>query len=228
MVDIEYDNTYTLYKLIGKGVITLKVILVNGSPHAKGCTYTALKEVEKALQKDGIETEIMQLGVKPISACIACGKCSETGRCFIDDQVNVLLDKVHETDGFVFGSPVHFAAASGQLASFLHRVFYGRGRVFRGKVGAAVVSCRRGGAASAFDQINKYFTISGMPIVSSYYWNQVHGNTPEEVIKDAEGMQTMRNLGKNMAWLLKCIGAGKENGLIIPEPEKAIKTNFIR
>jgi len=206
----------------------LKVILVNGSPNAKGCTYTALTEVAKTLHKNGIETELMQLGTKPISGCIACGKCLKTGKCFIDDSVNEFLDKVPETDGFVFGSPVHFAAASGQLTSFLHRVFYGKSSMFKGKVGAAVVSCRRGGAATAFDQINKYFTISGMPIVSSQYWNQVHGNTPEEVKRDEEGMQTMRTLGNNMAWLLKCIEAGREKGIFVPEGEKIIRTNFIR
>ena len=206
----------------------MKVILVNGSPHAKGCTYTALKEVADTLQKNGIETEIFQLGTKPISGCLACGKCFTTGKCIIDDCVNEFLDKVPGADGFVFGTPVHYAAASGQLTSFLHRVFYGKSRIFKGKVGAAVVSCRRGGAATAFDQVNKYFTISGMPVVSSQYWNQVHGSTPEEVIQDDEGMQTMRTLGNNMAWLLKCIEAGREKGILVPEGEKPIRTDFIR
>lgn len=206
----------------------MKVILVNGSPHAKGCTYTALKEVADTLQKNGIETEIFQPGTKPISGCLACGKCFTTGKCIIDDCVNEFLDKVPGADGFVFGTPVHYAAASGQLTSFLHRVFYGKSRIFKGKVGAAVVSCRRGGAATAFDQVNKYFTISGMPVVSSQYWNQVHGSTPEEVIQDEEGMQTMRTLGNNMAWLLKCIEAGREKGILVPEGEKPIRTDFIR
>lgn len=206
----------------------MKVILVNGSPHAKGCTYTALKEVADTLQKNGIETEIFQPGTKPISGCLACGKCFTTGKCIIDDCVNEFLDKVPGADGFVFGTPVHYAAASGQLTSFLHRVFYGKSRIFKGKVGAAVVSCRRGGAATAFDQVNKYFTISGMPVVSSQYWNQVHGSTPEEVIQDDEGMQTMRTLGNNMAWLLKCIEAGREKGILVPEGEKPIRTDFIR
>ncbi|HHU32694.1 MAG: flavodoxin family protein [Zhaonellaceae bacterium] len=206
----------------------MKVILVNGSPHAKGCTYTALREVEKALNKNGIDTEIMQLGTKPIPGCIACGSCLKTGKCFVDDEVNVLLSKVSETDGYVFGSPVHYAAASGALTSFLDRVFYGKGRLFAGKLGAAVVSCRRGGASAAFDQINKYFTICNMPIVSSQYWNQVHGNTPEEVKQDLEGMQTMRTLGNNMAWLLKCIEAGREKGILMPQNEVPVKTNFIR
>ena len=206
----------------------MKVVLVNGSPHAKGCTYTALREVEKALWEDDIKTEILQLGIKPIPGCIACGVCGKTGMCFVDDGVNELLSKVAATDGFVFGSPVHFAAASGGLTSFLDRLFYGRTRLFAGKPGAAIVSCRRGGAAAAFDQLNKYFTISGMPIVSAHYWNQVHGNTPEEVVQDLEGMQTMRTLGRNMAWLLKCIEAGRENGIILPEGEAPVKTSFIR
>lgn len=206
----------------------MKVVLVNGSPHEKGCTYTALREIEKELQKNEIETEIIQLGTKPIQGCIACGRCLKTGRCFVDDKVNVLLDKLSEIDGFVFGTPVHFAAASGALTSFLDRLFYGKTRKFAGKLGAAIVSCRRGGATAAFDQINKYFTISNMPIVSSQYWNQVHGNTPEEVMQDLEGMQIMRTLGNNMAWLLKCIEAGREKGITLPQGESPVKTNFIR
>ena len=146
----------------------------------------------------------------------------------MDDTVNVFVEKAKSADGFVFGSPVHYAAASGSITSFLDRAFYGKGSVFQGKPGAAVVSCRRGGAAAAFDQLNKYFTISCMPIVSSQYWNQVHGNTPEEVRRDEEGLQTMRTLGNNMAWLLKCIESGKENGITFPEREAALKTNFIR
>lgn len=206
----------------------MKVLLVNGSAHAEGCTFTALKEVEKALNKNGIETEIFQLGTEPIAGCKGCGSCLKTGQCFIDDKVNEFLSKVDETDGFVFGSPVHFAAASGGLTSFLDRVFYGKKDRFAGKLGAAVVSCRRGGASAAFDQINKYFTISCMPIVSSQYWNQVHGNTPEEVKQDLEGMQTMRTLGNYMAWLLKCIEAGKKAGVPEPEREEKVITNFIR
>lgn len=197
----------------------MKVILVNGSPRAKGCTYMALNEVAKALQQNGIETELFQVGAKPVMGCIACGKCLKTGECFMDDVVNEFLDKVPGADGFVFGSPVYFAAAAGSLVSFMDRAFYGKSRLYRGKPAAAVVSCRRGGATAAFDQINKYFTIFQMPIVSSQYWNQVHGNTPEEVMKDEEGLQTMRTLGNNMAWLLKCIEAGREKGITIPEGE---------
>lgn len=206
----------------------MKVILVNGSPKEKGCTYTALCEVAGALEKNGIETEIFQVGAKPIAGCIGCGACSKSGKCFVDDGVNEFVEKAKTADGFVFGSPVHYAAASGALTSFLDRAFYGKGAVFAGKPGAAIVSCRRGGASAAFDQLNKYFTISNMPVVSSQYWNQVHGNTPEEVLKDAEGLQTMRTLGNNMAWLLKCIEAGAAAGITFPEREPAVKTNFIR
>lgn len=206
----------------------MKVILVNGSPRANGCTFTALEEAAGALMKNGIETEIFQVGAKPIAGCIGCGVCLNTGACFLDDPVNAFLEKAGVADGFIFGSPVHYAAASGALTSFLDRVFYGKSALFEGKPGAAVVSCRRGGASAAFDQINKYFTISGMPIVSSQYWNQVHGNTPEEVRRDEEGMQTMRTLGNNMAWLLKCIEAGKREGVQYPEREPVLKTNFIR
>ncbi len=206
----------------------MKVLLVNGSAKANGCTYTALCEVEKTLQQQGIETEIIQVGAKPIAGCIGCGACIGTGKCFMDDGVNEFVEKAKSADGFIFGSPVHYAAASGALTSFLDRAFYGKGGAFQGKPGACVVSCRRGGAASTFDQLNKYFTISCMPIVSSQYWNMVHGNTPEEVLQDLEGLQTMRTLGNNMAWLLKCIEAGKNVGVNFPEREPAVKTNFIR
>lgn len=214
-----------LYKKRGR---KMKVILVNGSPKEKGCTYTALEEVAGALEKNGIETEIFWVGNKPLSGCLGCGACLKSGKCFMDDTVNTFVEKAKSADGFVFGSPVHYAAASGSITSFLDRAFYGKGSVFQGKPGAAVVSCRRGGSAAAFDQLNKYFTISCMPIVSSQYWNQVHGNTPEEVRRDEEGLQTMRTLGNNMAWLLKCIESGKENGVTFPEREAALKTNFIR
>ena len=206
----------------------MKVILVNGSPKKNGCTYTALTEVAGALEKNGIETEIFHVGNKPLAGCMGCGACLKTGKCFMDDTVNEFVEKAKEADGFVFGSPVHYAAASGAITSFLDRAFYGKGSVFAGKPGASVVSCRRGGASAAFDQLNKYFTISSMPVVSSQYWNQVHGTTPEEVRQDEEGMQTMRTLGNNMAWLLKCIEAGKAAGVSFPEREPAQKTNFIR
>jgi multimeric flavodoxin WrbA len=207
----------------------MKVLLINGSPKAKGCTYTALTEVAKELESNGIETEIFHVGTKPIRGCMACNGCSNTnGLCvFNDDTINIALEKAKEADGFVFGSPVHYAAASGQITSFLDRFFYA-GSGFQYKPGAAIVSCRRGGSTAAFEQLNKYFTISNMPIVSSQYWNMVHGNTPEEVQQDLEGMQTMRVLGRNMAWLLNCINAGKEAGVTLPEKESRAVTNFIR
>ena len=183
----------------------MKVLLLNGSPHPHGCTFTALSEVAGALEKNGIETEIFQIGNQPISGCIACGKCRDTGKCVISDGVNDFVEKAKSADGFVFGSPVYYASASGQISSFLDRAFYGKSAIFEGKPGAAVVSCRRAGSTASLDQLNKYFTISGMPVVSSRYWNMVHGNTPEEVVQDKEGMQVMRTLGNNMAWLLKCI-----------------------
>jgi len=206
----------------------MKVLLVNGSPREKGCTYTALTEVAGALEKQGIETEIFHIGTQPISGCVSCSSCRKTGKCFRNDLVNEFLAKVAETDGFIFGSPVHYAAASGALTSFMDRVFYAGGAQFAYKPAAAIVSCRRGGASSSFDQINKYFTITNMPIVSSQYWNMVHGNTPEEVKQDLEGMQTMRTLGNNMAWLLKSIEAGKTAGVSLPQAETKIRTNFIR
>lgn len=206
----------------------MKVLLVNGSPHAQGCTYTALCEVAKVLEDNGVETEIFQLGTKPVAGCVACGSCYKTGKCFVDDKVNEFIDKVAETDGFVFGSPVYYAGAAGQLSAFMDRAFYGKGALFAGKPAAAVVSCRRGGASAAFDQINKYFMISNMPVVTSQYWNQVHGSNAEQVVEDLEGMQTMRTLGMNMAWLLKCIEAGNKAGIEKPSYEAVVRTNFIR
>ena len=206
----------------------MKVLMINGSPNERGCTWTALREVANTLQKHGIESEIVSLGKQPIPGCIACRVCTQTGKCVLGGGVNELAARLDEFDGLVLGSPVYYAGASGQLTAFLNRLFYCGGRHLTGKPGAAVVSCRRGGAASAFDQLNKYFTISGMPIVSSQYWNQVHGNTPEEVVQDEEGMQTMRTLGENMAWLLRCIEAGRAAGVPEPEREKPVRTNFIR
>ena len=206
----------------------MKVLLVNGGPHKEGCTYTALKEAADTLEKNGIQTEIIWLGVGEIAGCIGCGACSDTGECFRKDVVNEFVKKAAEADGYVFGTPVHYAAASGAITSFMDRVFYSGGSMMAGKPAAAVVSCRRGGASATFDQINKYFTINCMPVVSSQYWNEVHGNSAEEVAKDEEGMQTMRTLGNNMAWLLKCIQAGKNQGITFPEREPAIRTNFIR
>ena len=206
----------------------MKVLLVNGSPKAKGCTYTALQEAAAALEKQGIETEIFQVGTQPVAGCVGCGVCRKNGECFRNDVVNEFVKKAGEADGYIFGSPIHYASASGALTSFMDRAFYSGGSKMAGKPAAAVVSCRRGGATAGFDQINKYFTINNMPVVSSQYWNMVHGNTPDEVRQDEEGLQTMRTLGNNMAWLIKCIEAGKKAGITFPEREPAIKKNYIR
>ena len=206
----------------------MKVLLVNGSPRAAGCTNTALEEVAKTLGEAGIETEIFWLGAKPVQDCVACGKCRELKKCVFDDVVNTLIEKAKTVDGFVFGSPVYYAHPSGRVQSALDRAFYAGKYAFAGKPGAAIVSARRGGTAASFDVINKYFGISSMPVVSSTYWNMVYGNTPDEVRRDEEGMQTMRNLGRNMAYLLKCIEAGKAAGIESPAQEGAFKTNFIR
>jgi multimeric flavodoxin WrbA len=206
----------------------MKVILVNGGPHEKGCTFTALSEVAGVLNQQGIETEMFWLGVKPLGGCIGCSACWNTGKCFMDDKVNEFLDLAETADGFIFGSPVHYASATGAITSFMDRVFYGGKGTFSGKPAACIVSCRRGGATAAFDQLNKYLTISGMPVVSSQYWNMVHGQSPEEVGQDLEGLQIMRTLGRNMAWLLRCIEAGAKAGITYPEREPGIMTNFIR
>ena len=205
----------------------MKVLMINGSPHKDKCTYTALHEVEKRLNMHGIETEMLFLGNYAIGGCMGCGGCITTHRCVRDEMVNAIIDRADEFEGLVLGSPVYYASASGQLCSFMDRLFYAGSSRFAGKPGAAVVSCRRGGATAAFDRLNKYFTINNMPIVSSNYWNQVHGNTVEEVLQDEEGMQTMRMLGENMAWLLKVIDAGRRAGVPDPVYEKKIKTNFI-
>ena len=206
----------------------MKVMLINGSMHAQGCTYTALCEVAKALNDNGVETEIYQLSGKKVLGCTGCWACKTKKECVFDDgTVNEFVKKAQECDGFVFGSPVYYASASGALVSFMDRVFYSGGKHLAGKPAAAVVSCRRGGATATFEVINKYFTINQMPIVSSTYWNEVHGNTPEETLQDAEGLQTMRMLGNNMAWLLKCIELGKQAG-VERKTERKIWTNFIR
>ena len=206
----------------------MKVILVNGSPHKHGATDTALQEVATTLRECGIETEIFWLGNDPIAGCIGCMACAKSGHCFRDDVVNRFIDSYADADGFIFGSAVHFAACSGALSSFMDRLFYGRTHLFRLKPAAAVVSCRRGGATAAFDEINKYFTISQMLTVGSQYWNQIHGNNAEEARQDLEGMQTMRTLGRNMAYLLNCLEAGRQAGVALPETEEKQKTNFIR
>lgn len=211
----------------------MKVLLINGSPNEFGCTYTALREAADTLEKEGVGTEILYLGKKPIAGCIDCGKCRESvgcvfkSRCVFDDLVNETAERLDEFGAIVIGSPVYYAGPSGQICAFLDRLFQCAGGRMAGKLGASVVSCRRGGAASAFDRLNKYFSISNMHIVGSQYWNQVHGFTPEDVRKDAEGLQTMRTLGQNMAWLLKCIEAGRAAGIPAPEYEPRIGTHFI-
>ena len=205
----------------------MKVILINGSPNFKGCTYTALEEVSKTLNQKGIETEIIHVGNKDIRGCIACRQCKTKGKCVFDDLVNEVAPKFKECDGIVIGSPVYYASANGTLVSFIDRLFYSMTADKTMKVGAAVVSCRRGGNTSTFDEINKYFTVSGMPVASSQYWNMVHGNSPEEVKQDLEGMQTIRTLGKNMAFLMKSIKLGKEQ-FGLTQKEDHIFTNFIR
>jgi multimeric flavodoxin WrbA len=217
---------------LNQGVMKMKVLLVNGSPHKKGCTFTALTEVAETLEKEEIDTEIFWVGTKPLVGCTACMKCMGVGKCAFDDKVNEFLDIVSSADGFIFGSPVHYAAASGAITSFMDRAFYsdmmGGKQSFYLKPAAAVVSARRAGTTATFDQINKYFTISQMPIVSSRYWNMVHGATAEDVKKDLEGLQTMRMLARNMAWFLKCKEAGEKAGIPLPEMEEPIFTNFIR
>lgn len=207
-----------------------KVLLVNGSSRQEGNTSVALAEVAAALEGRGIETETMWLGNKPVNDCISCGKCAELGgKCAIDnDMVNELIAKAAQADGFVFGTPVYYAHPSGRILCALDRAFYAGGAAFRHKPGAAVAVARRGGTTASFDVLNKYFTICEMPVVSSTYWNNVHGRLPGEAAQDAEGLQTMRNIGQNMAWLLKCIEAGKAAGIDVPVAERGQMTNYIR
>lgn len=211
----------------------MKVLLVNGSPHEKGCTYTAISEVADTLQKEGIDTDIFWIGKKPLSGCVACGGCKKIGKCVFDDTVNEFMEVAADYDGFIFGSPVHFGAMDGSMTSFMNRAFFsnmGREKnAFMLKPAAAVVSARRAGTTAALDQMNKYFGHGQMPIISSRYWNMVHGNSPEEVRKDDEGMQIMRVLGRNMAWFLKLVEAGEKLGVEQPKQEdRRISTNFIR
>lgn len=210
----------------------MEVILVNGSPHASGCTYTALEEISKMLIEEKINTQIFQIGTKPLSGCIACGNCRKTGRCTFSDRVNEFLDIAKDADGFVFGSPVHYGSAGGAITSFMDRAFYTDrsfgSRIFLLKPAACVASARRAGTTATFDQLNRYITLSEMPVISSRYWNIVHGSTSDEVKQDLEGLQTMRTLGRNMAWFLKCKEAGINAGIPFPKQEERIFTNFIR
>lgn len=206
----------------------MRVLLVNGSPHKEGCTYTALCEVEKTLNAEGIETEIFSLAGRDILPCRACGACAKLGKCVIDDAVNEFNAKAKEADGFIFGTPVHYAAASSAIKAFMDRAFYSGKGIYTLKPAACVVSARRAGTTAAFEEINKYFTISQMPVISSRYWNMVHGSKAEDVLEDKEGLQTMRVLARNMAWFLRLKEAGDKLGVRTPESEDAIRTNFIR
>lgn len=207
----------------------MKVLLFNGSCRTNGCTFTALCEVQKMLNAENIETEILQIGNKIVRDCIACNGCAKSGKCvFNDDIVNEWIEKAKSADGFVFGTPVYYAHPSGRILSALDRIFYAANNFFAHKPGAVIASARRGGTTTTLDTVMKHLTVTEMPIISSTYWTMVHGNTPEEIKQDLEGMQTMRNLGRNMAWILKCIEAGKQNGIIAPKSETAAWTNFIR
>jgi len=208
----------------------MKVILVNGSPNAEGCTFTALNAVGAELNAAGIETQLFQLGKAPIEGCRACRLCFKQDGCVIDDNVNEFVNLMQDADGVVFGSPVHFASATGKMVAFLDRACFSSMRrgIFRGKVGACVVSARRAGTTAALDQLNKYLTYGQMVVATSRYWNMVHGTNPDEVRQDLEGMQVMRVLGRNMAWILRSLEAGRQAGIEMPEPEKPEMTNFIR
>lgn len=211
----------------------MKVLLFNGSPHKDGCTFTVLNEIQKTLKEEGINSKIYQIGTKPISGCMACRACAKLGKCVIDDEVNKFVDYAKDFDAFVLGSPVYYAAATGNAVSFLNRAFFsaflsGRGDIFAHKPGAAVASARRAGTTVTLDQLNKYFTISQMPIISGRYWNMVHGRTAFDAEQDLEGMQNMRILARNMAYYLKCVKAGKDAGIELPKQEEVVFTDFIR
>lgn len=212
---------------MSKGDNAMKVLMLNGSAHQKGTTFRALEEIGRVLKAEGVEYEVFQLGGGPIRDCIGCGKCSENGCIFDDDAVNEFIERAKEADGFVFGTPVYYAHPSGRILSFLDRVFYSSGRMFAYKPGAAVAVARRGGTSTTFDVLNKYFGISQMPVAGSTYWNMVHGTDGAEAELDAEGMQTMRNIAHNMAWMLKCFEVGRKQGIALPATERGERTNFI-
>lgn len=210
----------------------MKVLLINGSPHENGCTRAALEEIQKTMQKEGVEGSVFWVGNKPLQPCVDCRRCTALGICTFQDRVNECLEIAPQYDGFVFGSPVHFAGPSGQISTFLDRLFFtclnSGNEVFRLKPAAAVVVARRGGCSAAFDRLNKYMGIMQMPIVTSRYWNMVHGMTPEELREDEEGMRTIRILARNMAFLLKCREAGEKHGITVPQLETGMTTNFVR
>lgn len=206
----------------------MKVLLVNGSPHEYGCTRRALDEIASELKKNGVDSEVFWLGINPVAGCIGCGACRKTGECFRKDVVNEFAVKAAAADGFVFGSPVHWASASGTITSFMDRLFFSAAKYLKGKPAACVASARRAGTTATLDQLMKYFYICGLPIVPSQYWAMVHGTKAEDVEKDLEGLQIMRTLAHNMAWMLKCFEAGKAAGISLPEAEAPVKTNFIQ
>lgn len=207
----------------------MKVLMLNGSSKKDGNTNRALEEIGRQLEKEGVEYEIFQIGGEPLRDCIGCGGCGSGKGCvFSDDAVNEFVEKAKEADGFVFGTPVYYAHPSGRILSFMDRAFYGGGSAFRFKPGAALAVARRAGTTASVDVMNKYFGISQMPVVSSSYWNISHGRVPGEVEQDGEGMQTMRNLARNLAWMMKCFEAGRKAGIGLPDAEAGCKTNFIR
>lgn len=206
----------------------MKVLLINGSPHRNGCVFTAISEVAGTLETEGIGTEIFWIGKGDIRGCTGCHGCRRTGRCVFDDCVNEIGPRLDEFDGIIFGAPVYYSGPAGQVSSFMDRLFYVYGRKLWGKVTANVVNARRGGNTASFERMNQYALVSNMIVVGSQYWNMTHGYTPDDVRADKEGMQTMRTLGRNMAWVLKCIEAGKKAGVAPPMHEEFIATNFIR
>lgn len=211
----------------------MKVLLFNGSPHNQGCTFTALTEIANTLKEEGIDSEIFHVGNDAIKSCMACRACANLGKCVVNDRVNEFVELMEKCDGLIIGSPVHYASSSGATVAFLDRAFFsasmsGRRDIFEHKPGSSIASARRAGTTATLDQLNKYFTISQMSIISGRYWNMVHGSTPDEVRQDLEGMQNMRILARNMAWHLKCQQAAKEAGVEMPKKEETIWTNFIR
>ena len=206
----------------------MKVLLVNGSPHEKGCTYTDLQEIAGQLAKNGVDSEIYWIGEGGVAGCKACGYCKTKGKCAINDRVNELGSRIGEFDGFVFGSPVYYSGPTGQLCAFMDRFFYTYGGQLDGKVGACIVNARRGGNSASFERLNQYLLISNMIVPGSQYWNMSHGLTPDDVRQDQEGLQTMRALADNIAWILKCIEAGRKAGIGKPEREPRLRTHFIR
>lgn len=209
----------------------MKVLLVNGSPHKKGCIYTALSITAEVLNQNQIETEIFHIGTKPVSGCLFCGKCAQLKRCVIDDTVNVFIEKAKEADGFIFGAPVYYASMNGAMSAFMDRAFFAGNNnteLMRLKPAACVVNARRAGNTATFDQMNRYLEMCEMPVVSSTYWNMTHGFTPEDVMQDKEGVQTLKNLAQNMAYFLRCKEAGEKAGIVRPEVPEPVRTHFIR